>query len=349
MSTPENGAPRDQWAQESPQSPPPAPSSVTSSSAAPSADDDAEQRQPGMSRVLRGAIWIAIGALIAAAVVCVVWVLVGPQGNALVARAFLTILLLAGFSACVLMEANLADRRPSWLVLASMVGWVLVLLVGAAKIWAPFPVVDPEWGDPYVDENVGERIWHFLLSIGVVQLAVWHQHFLWKAHQRHVTAFTRAITITTTALTGALVVMLLLYLAFADLTDFGEFYWRVVVALTILVVVGTLMIPLLNALFAPRRPRPVPQPAAYAPQAVPQPMWPTYADGRTPLPVLPDGSPDWQAYYTGVPSVPQPAPGATGAPTHPAPQAPQAAAPAAPTPAAPAAPTPPAQAAPQPP
>ena len=27
-----------------------------------------------------------------------------------------------------------------------------------------------------------------------------------------------------------------------------------------------------------------------------------YADGRTPLPMLPDGSPDWQAYQTGRPS-----------------------------------------------
>ncbi len=316
MSTPHNAAPHQQW--------PPQQASGPGPQEAPPATDG----QQGMSRVLRGAIWIAIGALIAAAVVCVVWVLIGPQGNALVARAFLTILLLAGFSACVLMEASLADRRPSWLVLASMVGWVLVLLVGAVKIWAPFPVVDPEWGDPYVDENVGERLWHFLLSIGVVQLAVWHQHFLWKAHRRHVTAFTRAITIATTALTGALVIMLLVYLAFADTLDFAEFYWRVVVALTILVVVGTLMIPLLNALFAPRRPRPAQSAGGYpAAPPVQQLAWPTYADGRTPLPALPDGSPDWNAYYTGVLTAWQNSPAAQAGPPSPqAPTAPQGAA-----------------------
>ena len=33
--------------------------------------------------------------------------------------------------------------------------------------------------------------------------------------------------------------------------------------------------------------------------------WPTFADAVTPLPALPDGSPDWNAYYTGVPSHPQ--------------------------------------------
>jgi hypothetical protein len=261
-----------------------------------------------MSRVLRGAIWIAIGALIAAAVVCVVWVLVGPQGNELVGRAFLTILLLAGFAACVLMEAGMADRRPSWLVLASMIGWVLVLLVGAVKIWAPFAIVDG-FGAPFEDRNVAERVWHVILAIGLVQLAVWTQHFLWRSHQRHITTFTRAIVITTTVLTAALVLMLLFYLAFSDTFDFLEFYWRAVVALAILVVVGTLIIPLLNALFAPRRPRPVYPAPAPAPQSQGTPQllpWPTYVDGRTPLPVLPDGSPDWNAYYTGVPTVPQP-------------------------------------------
>ena len=45
----------------------------------------------------------------------------------------------------------------------------------------------------------------------------------------------------------------------------------------------------------PPAPAPAPAPAASAP-------WPTFADGVTPLPVFPDGSPDWNAYYTGQPS-----------------------------------------------
>ena len=72
------------------------------------------------------------------------------------------------------------------------------------------------------------------------------------------------------------------------------------VAITILAAVGTALIPLVNALFAPKKPRP-----AYlnAPPVAPVPQpWPTYADGVTPLPVMPDGSPDWNAYYTGYPS-----------------------------------------------
>jgi len=82
-----------------------------------------------------------------------------------------------------------------------------------------------------------------------------------------------------------------------------------VIALAILAAVGTTLIPLLNALFAPRAPRPpaaVPQ-GAPVQAAQPVPAWPTYADGRTPLPVMPDGSPDWNAYYTGYPTYAAPA------------------------------------------
>ena len=60
-----------------------------------------------MSPLLRAAIWVAIGALIAAAIVCVIWVLVGSQ-NGIVGRAFLTILLLAGFAGVAILDAHLA-------------------------------------------------------------------------------------------------------------------------------------------------------------------------------------------------------------------------------------------------
>ena len=63
------------------------------------------------SKLIRIAIWVAIGALIAAALVCVVWVLVGPS-NDVIGRAFLTIFLLAAFAGVTILEARLAPRRP---------------------------------------------------------------------------------------------------------------------------------------------------------------------------------------------------------------------------------------------
>ena len=88
-------------------------------------------------------------------------------------------------------------------------------------------------------------------------------------------------------------------------------------ALTILAAVGTTLIPLLNALFAPRKPA-GPRAADHGVAAAP--AWPTYADGRTPLPVLPDGSPDWNAYYTGHPSAQPPQAPQQALPAPPAPQ-----------------------------
>lgn len=238
-----------------------------------------------MSLLIRGAIWIAIGALVAAALVCVVWVLIGDQ-DGLIGRAFLTILLLAGFAGIAILEAGLAPNRPDWLALSSMVTWIIALLVGAVKIWLPED--DQYFGG-------AERFFQLLLVVGVLQLALLHVRLFTPAARRHVTAFTRVIYIATLVFLVALVGMLVFFLTFPHTFDFGELYWRIVVALTILAAVGTTLIPLLNALFAPKKARPA------AVQS-----WPTYADGATPLPALPDGSPDWNAFYTGHPSAPQP-------------------------------------------
>lgn len=251
---------------------------------------DVSTTKPNTSLLIRGAIWIAIGALIAAALVCVVWVLIGDQ-DGLIGRAFLTILLLAGFAGIAIAESSLAPNRPDWLALASMISWIIALLVGAVKIWLP--------EDGYFGSGA-ERFFQLLLVVGILQLALLHARLFLKAAQRHVTTFTKIITYTTFALLAGLVAMLVFYLTFPDLFEYRELYWRIVVALTILVAVGTTLIPLLNALFAPRRPAAVPAPV-YQP-AQPVASWPTYADGRTPLPVLPDGTPDWNAYYTGYPT-----------------------------------------------
>lgn len=239
---------------------------------------------PESNKLLRAAIWVAIGALIAAAIVCVVWVLVG-SGTGIVARAFLTVLLLAGFAGIAILESHLAARRPAWFSLTSMVAWVVVLLVGAVMIWLPRPVEDFGWGY--------ERFLRFLLIVLILQLALLHLRLFTKSYARNPTTFLSIVTYVTIAFVAIVAVMLIVSLIVEDHFTFLPIYWRVVVALTILAAVGTALVPLVNALLMPRSRKPV------------APAWPTYADGRTPLPVLPDGSPDWQAYYTGRPTYPQ--------------------------------------------
>jgi hypothetical protein len=232
---------------------------------------------------------VAIGSLIAAAIVCVVWVLIGTQ-NGIVGRAFLTILLLAAFAGVSILDAHLASRRPPWFALASMVAWVLILLLGAVLIWMP---ERNSWGG-------FDRFIRFLVIVLVIQLALLHVRLYMKAYLRHVTTFTKTVAIVTIALVVGLAALLVLPLVLSEWVDFSDLYWRIVVAVTILAAVGTALIPLVNALFAPKKPRPDylnPPPVVPALQA-----WPTYADGVTPLPVLGDGSPDWNAYYTGYPS-----------------------------------------------
>lgn len=309
---------------------------------------------PGATKVqLRTiAIRVAIGSLIAAALLCAAWVLFGGQ-NGIITRALLTIVLFAAFAGVALFDARAADRRPQWYSLASMISWVVILIAGAIKIWMPWQY-DTEsymsWSD-----NVGTRIFELLVIAVVVRLALLHTRIFLRAHERYVTTFTRTITIVTSALVWVLAVMLVLPMLLSQ-TDFGDFYWRAVVAITILAALGSALIPLLNAINAPRKPQPVamvpqyyaaPQQYAgqqYAPQqyptqqyagrvpavdpqqyAAPQPTWPTYVDGVTPLPVMPDGSPDYNAYYTGYPSYPAPTGAPAGAPeVQAAPQAPPA-------------------------
>ena len=304
---------------------------------------------PGATKVqLRTiAIRVAIGSLIAAALLCAAWVLFGGQ-NGIITRALLTIVLFAAFAGVALFDARAADRRPQWYSLASMISWVVILIAGAIKIWRPWHYDSESYMS--LSDSVGTRIFELLVIAVVVRLALLHTRIFLRAHERYVTTFTRTITIVTSALVWVLAVMLVLPMLLSQ-TDFGDFYWRAVVAITILAALGSALIPLLNAINAPRKPQPVamvpqyyaaPQQYAgqqYAPQqyagqvpavdpqqyAAPQPTWPTYVDGVTPLPVMPDGSPDYNAYYTGYPSYPAPTGAPAGAPeVQAAPQAPPA-------------------------
>ncbi len=286
---------------------------------------------PESGKILRASVWVAIGALIAAAIVCVVWVLFGDD-EGIIGKAFLTVLLLAGFAGISIVEANLASRRPAWLALASMISWVLLLLIGAFMIWMPST---GHYG-------VGaERFFKFILIGLILQGALLHTRLFVRAYTRHQTTFTSIVTYVTLGLVAILAVMLVLPLVTDEFVAYRPLYWRVVVAIAILAAVGTALVPLVNAVFAPKRPRPIspPPPAAYygapAPAPAPQPgqpaltAWPTFADGVTPLPVLHDGSPDWNAYYTGYPTTGHPTTGypsagyPTTAPQIEAPQPPQ--------------------------
>ena len=95
-----------------------------------------------------------------------------------------------------------------------------------------------------------------MLIVLILQLALLHVRLYLRAHQRHVTGFTRTVAVITVALVIVLAVMLVLPLAFGEYLDLLRApYWRWVVALAILAALGTALIPLINALFAPKKPQ----------------------------------------------------------------------------------------------
>ncbi|WP_205827570.1 hypothetical protein [Microbacterium excoecariae] len=280
-------------------------------------------------------MWVAIGALIASAIVCVVWVLLAPQGD-VIPKAFLTILLLAGFAGVALLDASLAPGREPWLVLASMASWIVALLCGLALVWSPW-------------DTFRAMLWvgNFVLIVVLLQLTLVHQRLLWRAHAKYVRTFTRILAVVTTVLVVALLGMALVPLALPRAFDYPDIYGRIMVSLAILGAVGTALVPLITALFAPRaapahpapaspasapaaQPAPAPASRVSAPPAAPaaaEPLpWPTYSDGATPLPMLPDGQPDFAAQATGVPTPGArefgPAPQAAPPAPHPAPPRP---------------------------
>ena len=307
------------------------------------------QQASSSSPLMRIAIWFAIGALIVGAIVCVLMVLLGTQGD-LIGRTIFTILLLVAFAGATILDAHLAPQRPTWLVLASMGTWIIALLLGATMVWMPERTF---FFSPFY------RVFNLLLIVGIMQLVLLHARLYLKALRRYDTVFTRCVAIVTMVLVVGLAVMLIIPLAFGEWLYFADIYWRLTVALAILAAVGTALVPLVNLLFAPKQPRlaavypapmapaapgypgapglaiapvaaPTAAPAAPAlaapvlaapalaapvepapPVAAPAPAepaaqellpWPSYVDGVTPLPMLPDGSPDWNAYYTGYPS-----------------------------------------------
>ncbi|GGF49501.1 hypothetical protein GCM10010922_26810 [Microbacterium sorbitolivorans] len=242
-------------------------------------------------KLLKGVMWVAIVALIAGAFICVYWVLFTPSGD-VIPKAFLTILLLAGFAGVALGDSYLAPNRPAWLIPASMAAWILILLAGIFLIWVPNEAFDFDYGF-----GGAYKFWNFILVVVYVQLALLHQRLIWRAHARYVTTFTRSLVLVTTGLVLALLVTALIPLVYPH--DYPPLYGRVMVALAILAAVGTALVPLVTAMFAPRTPRAA---AASRPAAQAALPWPTYGDGVTPLPMLPNGQPDFEAQRTGVPS-----------------------------------------------
>ncbi len=256
-----------------------------------------------LTEVRKKTLWISIGALILTALFSVGLVLFSPEAQ-VIGKAFTTVLLLAGFSGIIVLLTKVSEKQNPYVALVSMVSWILILLIGVVKIWWDLVPVDEYY---YYLNSAGE-FGQFVLIVGVIQLAVLHFSLYTRLFFGVKSKFHQITGKVTVLIVFAIAAMIVIPLTLTQY-DYSDFYWRGVVALSILGAVGTTLLPLVNALTRTDSKKTVIDglPPAITPVAVPQVQefipvpqgWPVFSDGKTPLPILFDGSPDYQAFYSG--------------------------------------------------
>jgi len=277
----------------------------------PPAPDAAPEKR---SRAATMSLYLAIGALIAAAALGGFFIIVGDQAN-IAGRAWLTLLLVALFAGAVVLDAFAARGPNRWYLGVSTIVNVVLVAIGLLKLWNG-------WLQP--EDTAAASVWllqmlRLLMIIAVLRLAVlftqlYGLHFVTRAR----TQLGKLVSVLTVGLVWATALVLAAPAAFPA-PAWPDWWWRIAGATTLVAVVTT-VIPLIMRAFEPRAPKPpkpvVQQPAYYAQQV------PGYY-GQ--VPGQPAPGPVVQPI---PPGYPQAAPGVPPVPT--VPEAPQAAAPAAP-------------------
>lgn len=255
-----------------------------------------------LKEVRKKTLWISIGALIFTALISVGLVLFSSETQ-VIGKAFLTVFLLAGFSGIIVLLTKTSEKQNPYVALVSMFSWILILLIGVIKIWWDLNREDEYY---YYLSILGEFI-QFILIVATVQLTVLHfslytKLFFGVKNKFH--QITGAVTVFIVFLVALMIIVPLVLTQY----EYSGFYWRTVVALSILGAVGTTLLPLVNALTKTTSKKPLnektlPVSLHNTPQVqefIPVPQgWPVFYDGKTPLPILFDGSPDYQAFYSG--------------------------------------------------
>lgn len=174
-----------------------------------------------------------VGSIVAAALVGVGSALVGDFGTTSW-RLLGTIALFVFFAFCCWYDADVSARRSAAFGVTSIAVSIVLLLVGVAWLWL---------------DDGGGRLPHWLWIAAVGRVALLHVHLLLTNKRRFTSDAMQAVTVATIVLVGVLAVLLVLpFLARRD-EGYPELYWRIVVAVAILDLLGTVLIPLTYALF----------------------------------------------------------------------------------------------------
>lgn len=199
-----------------------------------------------------------IGAVVAAGLVGVVAVLVGDFGTVAV-QLLLTILVVVVFALLSWYDADVSSKRSSVFALASVATSLYLLVAGFCKVWiVPTYVLDPYSSGPTVVTSgwtIGEQFWQWIGLVLIARAALLHVHLLLIIHRRYPTPVLQVVAKVTVGLIALLAVLVSIPVLFSH-THLGEGFWRVLWVVAILDLLGTVIVPLSNALFRPRVPYP---------------------------------------------------------------------------------------------
>jgi len=274
-----------------------------------------------------------IGAVVAAGLVGIAAVLLGDFGRVAV-QLLLTVVVVVVFALLSWYDADVSSRRSGTFAFASIAVSMYLLATGLYKVWVV--PTDPFGGDG--TWLVGEHFWQWLGIVVVARFALLHVHLLLVIHRRYPTPLLQLVAKVTVGVIALLALLLSVPLLAPDV-DLARAYWRLVWVVVILDLLGTVVVPLSNALFRPRHHGtapgvpPVSAAASWpAPAPAPSPatgQWGSGAPGVAPGPAADGWSVTPHPTGAGVPAAGVPAHAAAAAVAQGDPVAPSAAAPAA--------------------
>jgi hypothetical protein len=207
-----------------------------------------------------------IGSVIASGAVALIAVVAGEFGT-LHWQLFLTILLMTAFALLAWYDADVSSKRSHNFALVGVCVSLYLLIVGLIKIWAiPLhPEAElPSYYDDYSGYDVSDNGYtpdreelvfrafgHVVLLFVFARAALLHSHLMLMIQRKYNTPILQTVAKVTLAFIGASAVLLSIPQIFADV-EFSELYWRLVAAVIIINVLGTILIPLTYALFGPK-------------------------------------------------------------------------------------------------
>ncbi|MEV8214725.1 hypothetical protein [Leifsonia sp. NPDC077715] len=242
-------------------------------------------RGPGWRRL---SLWLAIGVLVAAALLGSVFIILGDQAE-IAGRAWLTLLIAAAFAGTVVLDAGLANGPHRWYLPVSTGVDAVLVLVGLLKTWGG--LLQPEDAASGVVWSM--QFFRFFWIVVLVRAALLvTQTYGLRFVARATSQATKLFAALAVAFVWAIAVLLALPPTLPEL-EWPDVWWRLVGAATLVTAV-LFLIPIIVFAFEPKPPSPsvtlatgtpvVPELFVAEPPSAPEePGWtPPMAEGLSP-------------------------------------------------------------------